>query len=151
MTIDPRILVWLACQMLLWPAWACGESRDAIGMRADVIAVGRLQSAKAALRQDGWHIQGRILVEAVVLGPVKSGQMLPYEFVCSCCPRTPLHLEKLADKKALWFLLRPTGRTWQTAALSPCSDDGARGIDELEYYRDAAKWRQPAEPAENKR
>ena len=154
MQLKPASLpcAWLACQIFLWPAWASGESRAAIARRADVIVVGRLRSAKAALQQDGWHLQGRIQVEMVILGPVKSGQMLPYAWVCSCCPRwTSIHLGRLANKKALWFLRGFTGRAWQTAAPSPCSDDGARGIDELEYYRDAPTWRQPAEPGENKR
>ena len=136
----------LAALVSLCSEPASAPERGAIARRADVVVVGRLEGAKATRHRDAWLIQGRIAVDEVVFGPVKRDQRLDYEFVCYDCPKSRPGLKVLSTKKGLWFLIHSTSGVWESAALSPSTDLGVRGLDELEYFRGVLRLREGSKP-----
>jgi len=110
-----------------------GTERSAIVRSAKVIVVGRAQGLRSFPWLDGWHVTGSILVETVLAGKVVPGEMLKFEFVCSCCSMwTPPDTSYIRDA-GVWFLVPANKGTWRSAGS--CSDPGYRPLSRLEEIR----------------
>ena len=98
---------------------------------AQLVIVGRLTNAVEQHQQDGWLIQGTIVVTEVLYGPTGPGDKVAYKFLCSCCPKPDL--ATVTKQDGLWFLNQSAVKNWTSAGC--CGQPGYSPIREREDIR----------------
>src|SRR5687767_10482374 len=86
-----------------------------IAAQADVVVVGKIRLTSEYRWFDGWHLNGDIRVDELLLGKLSVGSHLAFRFTCSCCPLWPPPHKQFTNEQGVWLLKRRDNRSWQTA------------------------------------
>lgn len=97
--------------------------KHAIAHNAEAVVVGTLTTWPTFPWIDGWHIRGVIQVHETLYGSRLPSQV-EYRFVCrwdSLCQRwPPPRFPEWFHKKAVWFLRRHDGGSWEPSVYFGC-------------------------------
>jgi hypothetical protein len=113
------------------------QEKHLIYRNAELIAVGRFETASAKKVGKEWRFVGLLRPKEVLFGPAILGKTIQYTWACSCCRDSP-DLNLLTKNDGVWFFNRGRNRSW-TSAAPTCANPGYRPLDErtdvLEYIK----------------
>jgi hypothetical protein len=118
---------WLATTLMM-----AQQQKYWMADHADLIVVGRFQSASERKTSTGYYIEGEIVPKETLFGPPVR-RKLKYEWLCSCCRPSP-NFDILTKTDAIWFFMKLRSGHWSSAAQT-CSDPGYRPLDERSEVR----------------
>ena len=121
------------CLLLLTTLPLFAPHRFSTVASADTIVTGKMRWTSRYLWLGGWRLNGRITTTEVLFSTAKPPPVIPYRFLCSCCPLwPPPDSGSLEDLPGVWFLTK-MGTEWTSAG--ECYEPGFRPIRELPEVR----------------